>query len=53
VRERTADALGKIGLSAAEAVPALRRALGDVDEFVRERAADALGKIGLRKPFLP
>ena len=46
VRRSAADALGKIGPPAAEAVPALAAALHDPDEDVRRSAADALGKIG-------
>ena len=46
VRRAAADALGKIGPAAAEAVPALIAALADADRDVRRAAADALGKIG-------
>ncbi len=46
VRERAAEALGKIGEPAKEAIPALLEALGDEAREVRERAAEALGKIG-------
>ncbi len=41
-----AGALGAIGPPAAEAVPALIKALGDKDGSVRATAAEALGKIG-------
>ena len=44
-----ADALGKIGPAAAEAVPALAAALHDPDEDVRRSAADALAKSGARR----
>lgn len=46
VRWAAADALGKIGPAAAEAVPALTAALTDADWDVRRAAADALGRIG-------
>ncbi|MGD2127438.1 MAG: HEAT repeat domain-containing protein [Desulfobacteraceae bacterium] len=46
VRASAAEALGKIGPEAAEAVPALIRSLKSVDDLVRARAAEALGDIG-------
>jgi HEAT repeat protein len=46
VRIAAAEGLGKIGVSAVAAVPALARALEDPDVVVRSHAAWALGKIG-------
>jgi HEAT repeat protein len=46
VRDRAAEALGKIGPAAKDAVPALSRALNDPDKAVGTRAAEALGRIG-------
>ena len=46
VRRSAAEALGRIGPAAAEAVPALITALGDADAEVRRSAAEALGRIG-------
>jgi HEAT repeat protein len=45
VRAAAAEALGKFGLRAAEAVPALITALGDANETVRENAERSLGQI--------
>ncbi len=46
VRSRAADDLGRLGESAAEAIPLLIQALCDVYEPVRLNAAYALGSIG-------
>ncbi|MEW5856513.1 MAG: protein kinase, partial [Cyanobacteriota bacterium] len=46
-RYAAAEALGKIGIPAQHAVPALIKALEDEDETVRGNAASALGNIGL------
>ena len=46
VRSKVAAALGKLGESAHEAVPALIVALQDKDKRVRRRTAEALGRIG-------
>jgi len=46
VRERAAEALGKLKGGAAPAVPALIRALGDEQQSVQMRSALALGAIG-------
>lgn len=45
VRRGAAESLGKIGPDAKAAVPALRKALRDADEFVRSAAAEALAKV--------
>src|SRR5439155_8038 len=46
-RGRAAEALGRIGPAAKEAVPALARAMKDKDEVsVRAAAAEALGRVG-------
>jgi HEAT repeat protein len=45
-RRYAAEALGKIGPEAKEAIPALIAALNDQDADVRRYAADALGEIG-------
>jgi len=46
VREAAAEALGKMGSAAGDAVPALSDALDDEFWFVREAAAEALGGMG-------
>jgi HEAT repeat protein len=46
VRGNAAEALGRIGPDAEDAVKPLARAVGDSDARVREVAAWALGKIG-------
>ena len=46
VRAAAADILGDIGTPAAEAVPALIRALDDPSEWVRRNSVNALGTIG-------
>ena len=46
VRRSVAEALGKIGPAAKEAVPALIEALKDPDIDVRRSVAEALGEIG-------
>jgi len=53
VAEHAAEALGKIGPSAAEAAPALVAALEDPYEGVRLRAAEALGKMPTRQRYSP
>ena len=45
IRSAAAITLGRIGVDAKAAVPALTKALSDHDEFVREKAALALRKI--------
>ena len=45
IRKSTAEALGRIGPEAKEAVPALERLLKDSDGDVRKAAAEALEKI--------
>ena len=47
VRWYVIDALGRIGRSAAAAVPAIRRALKDDDDQVRSVAAWAIDAIGI------
>jgi HEAT repeat protein len=44
-RENAAQALGKFGLRARQAVPDLKKLLGDESEHVRQAAAEALKKI--------
>jgi HEAT repeat protein len=44
-RRETAWILGQLGPKAAQAVPALERALQDQDSYVRSNAADALKQI--------
>ena len=46
VRRNAAEALGKLGQAAKDAVPALIRTLKDRNEAVRRSAAEALGKLG-------
>ena len=46
VRQAAAFALGEIGPDAAEAVPALTKALGDRDDAVRKSFIEALGSLG-------
>jgi HEAT repeat protein len=46
VRAQTAEALGTIGATAADTVPALIEALKDSNDRVRVKAAQALGKMG-------
>jgi len=45
--QTAAEALGDLGDAARAAVPALKEALKDKDQFLREAAAAALGDIGL------
>jgi CubicO group peptidase (beta-lactamase class C family) len=45
-----AIALGRMGFSARESVPSLRKVLADTDAIVRQRAAEALGLIGAFEP---
>src|ERR1700685_100926 len=51
VRRRAAMRLGQKGARGRQAVPALVKGLGDVDQEVRIRAALALSKVG--EPALP
>src|SRR5215470_4053499 len=46
IRVSAAEALGRMGAAAKEAVPALIAALKDQDDSVRNSAADALGRMG-------
>jgi HEAT repeat protein len=46
IRAAAADALGKRGKQAKDAVPALMKAVKDANDEVRDAAADALGRIG-------
>jgi CubicO group peptidase (beta-lactamase class C family) len=46
VREKAAEALGKLGPVAASAVPALVRLFADPDPYVQGKASEALGRIG-------
>ena len=48
VRKQAASALGQFGGDAAEAVPALARALEDMDAGVRQEAAKTLGALGMQ-----
>ncbi|MBI3416604.1 MAG: HEAT repeat domain-containing protein [Verrucomicrobia bacterium] len=53
-RQHCARGLGLLGQAAAQAVPALLRALNDNDPYVSLHAAEALGRIGAEKArFVP
>ncbi len=47
VRAEAAEAIGRLGPVAKEAIPVLVQALKDPEERVREEAADALGGVGV------
>ncbi|OUL28630.1 hypothetical protein BV378_07165 [Nostoc sp. RF31YmG] len=51
-RQRAAEELGNIGLSAKSAVPEILRALKNEDAKVRGSAAEALGKLGNASEFV-
>ena len=50
VRQAAAEALGRIGPAAKEAVPALKQAENDPSDDVSEAAADALARVEGKKP---